>query len=265
MEIKNKEKSLVELMGRILKEPLNPLERSLKVLVDDNLDIKDLISEVNDALGASALDAEKTRKTLQKIQEGFPTLGSTLQTYILSKFEVESQKIVAALDKSVNQHDENLKAVSGVFLEKLENQKNELKQSAEELRRCLDLKMETAQAVTQVVLAEIQLSRDLSEKTYLELESKLDKSQNGILTELKGDLIGLKTMMSEKLGAVELASKSIEDNHTALMAKLSQQNSALTAEVVSSKSKLNHLIITASTFSVLMLIYVGYDIWGNIN
>lgn len=42
-EIKNKEKSLAELMVKILKEPLNPLESTLKKINTEVLDTKDKV------------------------------------------------------------------------------------------------------------------------------------------------------------------------------------------------------------------------------
>ena len=65
-EIKNKEKSLAELMVRVLKEPLTPLEDSIKVIHDGILDTKELIEDINNAVGASACDVDKVSKAINK-------------------------------------------------------------------------------------------------------------------------------------------------------------------------------------------------------
>lgn len=66
-EIQNKEKSLTELMVKILKEPLSPLETSLALITNHLLDTQDKIAEINDGLMISNELAEESNKKLKQI------------------------------------------------------------------------------------------------------------------------------------------------------------------------------------------------------
>ncbi|WP_351010368.1 hypothetical protein [Shewanella sp. S1-58-MNA-CIBAN-0166] len=264
-EIRNKETSLAELMVKILKEPLNPLESSLHELKDGLSDTKDLIEEINDTLGASAIDTEKMGKTLRKIrEEDFPALTSGIHKYIVNQFENESQKIANMLDANSNSHDEKLKSFSDALTEiiiKIVIQQSELKQFIEELTMGLDLKSESMMVAVQSTSNEIQLSRERSERSYSELIAKLDISHNEALIGLKKLSIELQDVIAHNLS---IGKKAIDCNQMVLIDVLNQQHTALINEVTSSQTKFKSYIIISSIFFALMLSYVGYDIWSKL-
>ncbi|MDH1397232.1 hypothetical protein N5J09_09965 [Aeromonas caviae] len=65
-EIKNKERALAELMAKILKEPLNPLESSLKKINTELLETRDKVEEINDAINTVVANTEEIINPLKR-------------------------------------------------------------------------------------------------------------------------------------------------------------------------------------------------------
>lgn len=141
-EIHNKEKTLAELMIKILKEPLKPLEVSIKALSGDLADTRDSITEINDTLGASAGDAEKATKSLLQAlrkmrEEDVPSLLTKLQKQITDQSASDARAVEALLERSTAVHTSSLSSTEAVLLEALAGatrQQGELAQSIEALR-----------------------------------------------------------------------------------------------------------------------------------
>lgn len=141
-EIHNKERTLAELMIKILKEPLKPLEVSIKALSGDLADTRDSITEINDTLGASAGDAEKATKSLLQAlrkmrEEDVPSLLTKLQKHISDQSASDARAVEALLERSTVVHTSSLSSTEAVLLEALAGatcQQGELAQSIEALR-----------------------------------------------------------------------------------------------------------------------------------
>lgn len=141
-EIHNKEKTLAELMVKILKEPLNPLEASIKALSGDLADTRDSITEINDTLGASADDAEKATKSLlqalRKIrEEDIPSLLTKFQKHITEQSASDARAVEALLEHSTAVHTSSVSSTEAVLLDALAGatrQQGELAESIEALR-----------------------------------------------------------------------------------------------------------------------------------
>ncbi|MFV3381006.1 MULTISPECIES: hypothetical protein [Pseudomonas] len=141
-EIHNKEKTLAELMVKILKEPLNPLEASIKALSGDLADTRDSITEINDTLGASADDAEKATKSLlqalRKIrEEDVPSLLTKFQKHITEQSASDARAVEALLEHSTAVHTSSVSSTEAVLLDALAGatrQQGELAESIEALR-----------------------------------------------------------------------------------------------------------------------------------
>ncbi len=141
-EIQNKEKTLAELMVKILKEPLSPLETSIKALSGDLADTRDSITEINDTLGASADDGEKATKSLlqalRKIrEEDVPSLLTKLQKHITDQSASDARAVEALLEQSTAVHTSSVRSTEAVLLEVLAGatrQQGELARSIEALR-----------------------------------------------------------------------------------------------------------------------------------
>lgn len=137
-EIKNKEKSLAELMVKILKEPLNPLESTLKKINTEVLDTKDKVEEIYDAINAVGANTEEIinplKKSLRELQDDdVPGAISKLREFISTQVEEKKQNISAALSQQSAHYDSLLKAATGEVFEKLSDilgQQNESVQAA---------------------------------------------------------------------------------------------------------------------------------------
>lgn len=141
-EIHNKEKTLAELMVKILKEPLKPLEASIKALNADLVNTLGSITEINDTLGASAGDAEKATKSLlqalRKIrEEDVPSLLTKLQKHITDQSASDARAVEALFEQSTAIHTSSVSSTEAVLLEALAGatrQQGELARSIEALR-----------------------------------------------------------------------------------------------------------------------------------
>ena len=180
-EIHNKEKTLAELMVKILKEPLNPLEASIKALNGDLADTRDSITEINDTLGASADDAEKATKSLllalRKIrEEDVPSLLTKLQKHITDQSASDARAVEALLEQSTAVHTSSVSSSEAVLLEALAGatrQQGELAQSIEALRPHI-------------------------ESSAAEVSRQLSSSHSSNVTDLKAAVVGVGIRIAEQ-------------------------------------------------------------------
>ena len=180
-EIHNKEKTLAELMVKILKEPLNPLEASIKALNGDLADTRDSITEINDTLGASADDAEKATKSLlqalRKIrEEDVPSLLTKLQKHITDQSVSDANAVEALLEQSTAVHTSSVSSSEAVLLEALAGatrQQGELAQSIEALRPHI-------------------------ESSAAEVSRQLSSSHSSNVTDLKAAVVGVGIRIAEQ-------------------------------------------------------------------
>lgn len=181
IEIHNKEKTLAELMVKILKEPLNPLEASIKALNGDLADTRDSITEINDTLGASADDAEKATKSLllalRKIrEEDVPSLLTKLQKHITDQSASDARAVEALLEQSTAVHTSSVSSSEAVLLEALAGatrQQGDLAQSIEALRPHI-------------------------ESSAAEVSRQLSSSHSSNVTDLKAAVVGVGIRIAEQ-------------------------------------------------------------------
>ncbi|WP_342760123.1 hypothetical protein [Leclercia adecarboxylata] len=226
-EIKNKEKSLAELMVKILKEPLNPLESSLKKLNTEVLDTKDKVEEINDAINAVGANTEEIinplKKSLRELQDDdVPGAISKLRDFISTQVEEKKQNISAALNQQSAHYDSQLKAATGEVFEKLSDvlgQQNESVQAA--IQQYQQTGIDSAEALLQQLLntnrflektcaanaSEQQSTRERDQRLAEQLESimqaqqQIKQSISELDQQLKGVSQGVqttRTMLAER-------------------------------------------------------------------
>ncbi|MGE8454250.1 MAG: hypothetical protein ACN6OP_27315 [Pseudomonadales bacterium] len=248
-EIKSKEKSLSDLMVKILKGPLNPLEDSLETLKDDLLDTKDLVSEVNDAVNVSVGDLEKVQRTLKRIRDdSLPEIASSIQTVIAEHVGSQSQHIIAKLTElssSLGQEfgaarAEQVLLVQAAIAEVRLNREHAENADVDRSGQLQSLAVELKQA-----LAEIGTAAD-------DLHRKSDSARAAEFREL----------MQESRRVSRELSASIEGCQTVMKEAMDQQRRAMLAEFSSLKAKMKISAITTGIFFASMLAYVGYDLSG---
>jgi chromosome segregation ATPase len=221
-EIKNKEKSLAELMVKILKEPLNPLESSLKKLNTEVLDTKDKVEEINDAINAVGANTEEIinplKKSLRELQDDdVPGAISKLRDFISTQVEEKKQNISAALSQQSAHYDSQLKAATGEVFEKLSDvlgQQNESVQAA--IQQYQQTGIDSAEALLQQLLtvnrsleeacaantSEQQSTRERDQRLAERLESAIQAQQqikqsiSELDQQLKGVSQGVQTALT---------------------------------------------------------------------
>jgi DNA repair exonuclease SbcCD ATPase subunit len=181
-EIKNKEKTLAELMVKILKEPLDPLKGSVKKLHEEVLDTKDKVEEINDALNAAESTEEiikPLKKTLRELQEDdIPQAIGALQTFISQQVEEKRQDISSSLSQQSAHYDSQLIAATGEVFEKLSDvlgQQHESVQAA--IQQYQQTGIDGAEALSQQLLAVNQSLEDASADNASEQRSTRERDQ----------------------------------------------------------------------------------------
>ncbi|WP_148042927.1 hypothetical protein [Dickeya undicola] len=247
-EIKNKEKSLAELMVRILKEPLNPLESSMKILHDEVLDAKERIEEVNDTLGASTDDIRLMVKQ-QFVSIGddvIPTLIASLKEYISQQTTTVTDNVALSLDEQFVKQEEHLNMVDEKALNKftsiLEGQR-EVKQSISELSQQL---ASTSQHM---------------HTEHLAVTQRLDMACEAIAKDIEVTSNSIKEVLTESISDMINVTIQQLNNHLDLLEALNLQQTNLSEKLSTNQSKLRTLTIMTGIFFALTIGYIGYDIW----
>lgn len=158
-EIKNKEKTLAELMVKILKEPLDPLKGAVKKLHEEVLDTKDKVEEINDAINAVGANTEEIinplKRSLRELQDDdIPGVISKLREFISTQVEEKKKDISTALSQQSVHYDSQLKAATGKVFEKLSDvlgQQNESVQTA--IQQYQQTGIDSAEALLQQLLS----------------------------------------------------------------------------------------------------------------
>ncbi|MCE9980741.1 MULTISPECIES: hypothetical protein [Enterobacteriaceae] len=214
-EIKNKEKSLAELMVKILKEPLNPLESSLKKLNTEVLETKDKVEEINDAINAVGANTEEIinplKRSLRELQDDdIPGVISKLREFISTQVEEKKQDISTALSQQSVHYDSQLKVATGKLFEKLSDvlgQQNESVQTA--IQQYQQTGFDSAEALLQQLLtANRSLEANASEQrstrerdqrlaerleTVMQAQQQIKQSISELDQQLKGVSQGVQT------------------------------------------------------------------------
>ncbi|POD95667.1 hypothetical protein BV924_11045 [Pectobacterium odoriferum] len=177
-EIKNKEKTLAELMVKILKDPLDPLKGSVEKLHEEVLNTKDKVEEINDALNAAESTEEiikPLKKTLRELQEDdIPQAIGALQTFISQQVEEKKQDISTSLSQQSAHYDGQLKTATSEVIEKLSEV---LGQQNDAIQRYQQTGIDGAEALLQKLLAVNQSLEDASADNASEQRSTRERDQ----------------------------------------------------------------------------------------
>lgn len=254
-EIKNKEKSLTELMVKILKEPLNPLESSLKKLNTEVLDTKDKVEEINDAINAVGANTEEIinplKKSLRELQDDdVPGAISKLRDFISTQVEEKKQNISAALSQQSAHYDSQLKAATGEVFEKLSDvlgQQNESVQAA--IQQYQQTGIDSAEALLQQLLNAAE---------------RQESDRRQVLSSLETLSSDVPAALVQHLTPLTQAIESLQTSQQALTEAVSQQKSYLEAQIAASQGRFRYIVIIFALFATSTLAYIGYDIWKNL-
>ncbi|MCS3430234.1 hypothetical protein [Klebsiella sp. BIGb0407] len=242
-EIKNKEKSLAELMVKILKEPLNPLESSLKKLNTDVLDTKDKVEEINDAINTIGANTEEIinplKRSLRELQDDdIPGVISKLREFISTQVEEKKQDISAVLSQQSAHYDSQLKAATGEVFEKLSDV---LGQQNESVQVAIQQYQQTGIDSTEVLLQQLLTANHSLEKACAanasEQQSTRERDQR--LAEWLESVILAQQQIKQSISELDQQLKGMSQGVQTMRATLAERLESDRREVLSSLETLS--------------------------
>ena len=289
-EIKNKEDSLRALMSRILREPLDPLSKSINASMETLLETKDKLDCIESSISVIGNHVEDMGKSLKSAlndikEEVLPDHAQSIQRQLKTLSEASSKKLQDSINAQKQSIDILKTTHDTVLSEILANQELNQRAIAELTQQCtasnqtLAVGLQKAIQLIENAIRTQQGALETSHQTLLEHfgsaandRSAIQQSLAHLATqhEVSGNsLVSLNDSSSviyARLADVEQTStNAMEGNQAALKRMLTEQNATLTAHIATAQSKLKTLTITTGMFFVSMLGYVGYDVWSKFN
>lgn len=279
-EIQNKEKALSELMTRILQAPLDPIDKSIKTMQSDLLDTQDRLKIIDDlvvpSLTALVEDVDKTskysRKEFTKIQENIQALNFQFKEHMAMVSEDQRQALESVISENASQNNLSLKSTSDDIIKKLSEMtvtQRENLLSILNVRQDLIIAIEsvkTAQTLQmQATLKGIQFTKEFKEKEHASLEIQIETFNKAAAAKLDTLSIDTRCSLTEQRKIKQEISEIIEFNHSATGTLLTQQHAALQEKIITIQYKLNNQTITIGLFLISILIYIGFDIFSQVN
>lgn len=221
-KIESKEKSLSELMARILKEPFKPLSNSIAELEVESFKsakkIESIQNDISFLVTQTDENATKLWRTLRKIcDEDLTKLTVTLQKHQ----DTQAQKVTSALDQ----------------------QSNEFKTVSTDLV---------------VLLTEAIEHRNRIELALSELHTQHNSNFVSSSASQAATAAAMQTALSEILSNRELMSK----HQAGAINQLQQINDVLTAHILNTQRKLHLLTAISSGIFFILLVLACYYFWN---
>ena len=242
MDINSKEKILAELMVKILKEPLGPIEKSIEGVNDGVLDTKDAIETINDSLGVSVDATEKLHKMVSQrfadlSNEAFPSVLASVQTHLTKQASKQRDDFVLLLGEHSLKTEAYVSALAERILSLLSDihdDNQEIKHSLNHLGQKLTSVNQGLNTAFDSINKKIDAASEKAVRDNLLFAEKIKDSVNESILELKTIAMQQKdsdSVMRQELNAqqtkqLELLSK----NHRSLR-KLSMIVGALCGTV----------------------------------
>lgn len=300
-QAKEKEKSLTELMVRLLKEPLKPLDKSMADLNGDLLEIKGEIEEANgmlslcmDNVEVAAKQSKQAVQSLGSLREEQSVWLPTLQACIAGHIQVGTQTMETQLGAHSDRSDSALTAVAEEVLSALAGISQEQRSAIqaldalpEHLSRELGVTNTSMASMSQMVLEQIRHGQAKLDNAFALVEAQwasglkdttdqigqlVVRQQNSaqamhqaMLKEMKEATGQVQSTVAESLHVGHALCESLNNSHADLMAALNQNTELLNSRLDQSLTKIRYLTITTGVFFVSMLAYVGYDLLGKLN
>lgn len=277
-QTREKEKSLAELMVRILKEPLKPLGESLQGLEGELSDIKaelELVSgTVADGLKKSD-DAAKRRskealEALHTLRDEQAEWMPTLQVRLAEHAQAGAQALDARLSESLTALAQSERRVLDAVASVSEAQRSvahtieALPAQFSDNRTALDNALVQWGAEVATVNAAVAsgLKAAVAEiGQRLEFQHKAAQVvHQALLNGMKGAAEHTQAVMAENLQAGQALRDSLASGQAEVIGALNQHAEALNARLDQSQAKLRQLMITTGVFFVSMLAYVAYEL-----
>ncbi|ENV1394589.1 hypothetical protein ACPFT2_001889 [Vibrio cholerae] len=266
-DIKNKEKSLAELMVRILKEPLNPLETSLQELLSEFSETSTKLGDIDLKLDVADSEILKINKLLRKVrEEDFPALTLELQNEVVNRFSNEIKGVTKEIaDFKINQNtmlreiaeEQASKLTEIVILCK------ETKQAIKDLEQRIDGKTEK---IIQMIRQASEFSKTSQEENgnaLSDLSSSSEFRYNQLLSAIDLMSVDHKNAAKNYIATVTEMSHLIINYQTATNEKIIMGNTSIVSALGAADIKINRIVVASVVFFVVMMAYIIYDIFFN--
>jgi hypothetical protein len=264
-DIKNKEKSLAELMVRILKEPLNPLETSLQELLREFSETSTKLGDIELKLDVADSEILKINKLLRKVRdEDFPALILELQNEVVNRFSNEIKGVSKEIaDFTINQktmlreiaEEQTSKLTEIVLLCK------ETKQAVKDLEQRIDEKTEKIIHLICQAAEFSKTSQGENGKALSDLLSSFDFRHKQLLSEINLMSADHQNSAKNYFSAVNEMSQLIINNQNTTNEKIFTGNSSIVSALGTTELKINRIAVASVISFVIMIAYITYDVF----
>ncbi len=274
-QTREKEKSLAELMVRILKEPLKPFGESIKGLEGGLSEIKEELELVNGTVADGLKNSDDTaRRRDTEALKALHTLRDewmpALQTCIAEHAQAGAQALEVRLGDGLTALAQSERRMLDAFANVSEAQRS-VEQTIAALpsefsanRTALDNAF--AQWGGEVAMGNDAMASGLK-AAVAEIGDRLEfqhtaaqAGHEALLNGMKNAAEHIQAMMTENLQAGQVLSDSLVSTQAEIIVALNQHAEALNARLDQSQAKLWQMTVTTGVFLFSMVAYVGYEL-----
>ena len=300
-----KEKSLAELMARVLKEPLKPLDKSMADLNGELSDIKQLADDsagtlslcLENAEGAFKQSKEAVKLSRSLHDEHLPALKSSIAQHAQDGVEAVQAQLSAYTDRSASA----LEAVAKDVLSALDGVNQEQRSTAQtiealpaHIRQELGITNASLEDLDQTLQDQIRQSQALVDTAIAQAQAQLEATSSAIALGLKSTTGRISQLVmhqqrtaqaahqamfsemrdaaaqaqaatAESVQTAQALNESLSARHDELIAAFANHTEALNARLDRSQAKVRNLTITTGVLLVLMAVYVAYGLLGHLS
>ena len=230
-EIKNKEDSLRALMSRILREPLDPLNKSINASMETLLETKDKLDDIESSISVNGNHVENMSKSLKKAlndikDEVLPDHAQSIQRQLKTLSEANSKKLQDSIEAQKQSIDILKTTHDTVLSEILANQELNQRAIAELTQQCT--------ASNQTLAAGLQKAIQLIENAIRTQHRALETSHQTLLEQF--------SIAANGRSAIQQSLTHLANQH---IAELTQHCTASNQTLATGLQKATHLIENA--------------------
>lgn len=245
--IESKEKSLADLMTKILQPSFGPLRESVEKASEDILQIREDLSEAQDKINSCLNNDSDFSKELKNINKNISSQTEIFETHVNSQFSQQKAELLSCFEKSLQS----------------------IRQFGENIEKSIDVQLgQQKQEILSLLAQELQTIHNICEtieKSGLDLGNKFDSEMQRISAQSREETTQTNKAILMQKNEMKAALESIERSHHSMIEALHNQHaeSVNQISIVQKRSRLS-LIFSCMTF-LLAVIYISYEIWMRIN
>ena len=208
----------------------------------------------------------------EKIQENIQSLNSQLKEDFAIISEDQRQALESVILQNASQHSSSLKSTSDDIIKTLSETtitQRETLSSILSVRQELIIAIESVKNTQtlqmQATIKGIQFTKESKEKEHASLTIQIEAFNKAAAAKLDTLSTDTRCSLTEQRKIKQEISAIIEFNHSATGTLLTQQHAALQEKIITIQHKLNNQTIIIVLFLISIIIYIGFDIFSQIN